>query len=45
MKILIVDDEPGLAAGLAGWLEENGWGSPGVATTSDEAVEWIGMDA
>ena len=41
MKILIVDDEPGLAAGLAGWLEENGWGSPGVATTSDEAVEWI----
>jgi formylglycine-generating enzyme required for sulfatase activity/DNA-binding NarL/FixJ family response regulator len=41
MNILIVDDEPGLAAGLAGWLEENGWGSPGVATTSDEAVEWI----
>ena len=41
MKILIVDDEPGLAAGLAGWLEENGWGTSGVATTSDEAVEWI----
>ncbi|HEY5707050.1 MAG TPA: SUMF1/EgtB/PvdO family nonheme iron enzyme [Terrimicrobiaceae bacterium] len=41
MNILIVDDEPGLAAGLAGWLAENGWGAPGVATTSDEAVEWI----
>ncbi len=41
MKILIVDDEPGLASGLAGWLEENGWGALGVATTSDEAVEWI----
>jgi formylglycine-generating enzyme required for sulfatase activity/DNA-binding NarL/FixJ family response regulator len=41
MNILIVDDEPGLAAGLAGWLEDNGWGALGVATTSDEAVEWI----
>ena len=41
MNILIVDDEPGLAAGLAGWLQENGWGALGVATTSDEAVEWI----
>jgi formylglycine-generating enzyme required for sulfatase activity/DNA-binding NarL/FixJ family response regulator len=41
MNILIVDDEPGLAVGLAGWLEENGWGTPGVATNSDEAVEWI----
>ncbi len=41
MNILIVDDEPGLAVGLARWLEENGWGTPGVATTSDEAVEWI----
>ena len=41
MKILIVDDEPGLAAGLAGWLQETGWETPGVATTSDEAVEWI----
>jgi formylglycine-generating enzyme required for sulfatase activity/DNA-binding NarL/FixJ family response regulator len=41
MNILIVDDEPGLAAGLAGWLKENGWGTLGVATTSDEAVEWI----
>ena len=41
MNILIVDDEPGLAAGLAGWLKENGWGALGVATTSDEAVEWI----
>jgi len=41
MNILIVDDEPGLAAGLAGWLEENGWGALGVATTSDEAVDWI----
>jgi formylglycine-generating enzyme required for sulfatase activity/DNA-binding NarL/FixJ family response regulator len=41
MNILIVDDEPGLAAGLAGWLKENGWDPPGVATTSDEAVEWI----
>jgi formylglycine-generating enzyme required for sulfatase activity/DNA-binding NarL/FixJ family response regulator len=41
MNILIVDDEPGLAVGLAGWLKENGWGALGVATTSDEAVEWI----
>ena len=41
MKILIVDDEPGLAVGLATWLEESGWGTLGVATTSDEAIEWI----
>ena len=41
MNILIVDDEPGLAAGLAGWLKEIGWGSPGVATTSDQAIDWI----
>jgi formylglycine-generating enzyme required for sulfatase activity/DNA-binding NarL/FixJ family response regulator len=41
MNILIVDDEPGLAAGLAAWLKENGWGSPAVATTSDEAVDWV----
>ena len=44
MNILIVDDEPGLAAGLAGWLEESGWGALGVATTSDEAVEWINQN-
>jgi formylglycine-generating enzyme required for sulfatase activity/DNA-binding NarL/FixJ family response regulator len=41
MKILIVDDEPGLAIGLAAWLEESGWGTLGVATSSDEALEWI----
>jgi formylglycine-generating enzyme required for sulfatase activity/DNA-binding NarL/FixJ family response regulator len=41
MKILIVDSEPGLAAGLATWLEKNGWEAPGVATTSDEATDWI----
>jgi formylglycine-generating enzyme required for sulfatase activity/DNA-binding NarL/FixJ family response regulator len=41
MKILIVDDEPGLAVGLAAWLKESGWGAPGVATTSDEAIEWV----
>jgi len=41
MKILIVDGEPGLAAGLAQWLTENGWETPGVATSSDEAVAWI----
>ena len=41
MNILIVDDEPGLAAGLAGWLKEIGWGSTGVANTSDEAIDWI----
>jgi DNA-binding NarL/FixJ family response regulator len=41
MKILIVDDEPGLAVGLAAWLKESGWGTPGVATTSDEAIEWV----
>ena len=41
MKILIVDDEPGLALGLAAWLEESGWDRPGVATTSDEALAWI----
>jgi len=41
MKILIVDDEPGLALGLSQWLEENGWGNPGVALSSDEAIEWV----
>ena len=41
MRILIVDDEPGLAVGLAAWLEESGWGTLGVATNSDEAIEWI----
>src|SRR5690348_3874895 len=44
MKILIVDDEPGLASGLAQWLDENGWGLPGVATTSDEAIEWVNQN-
>ena len=41
MKVLIVDDEPGLAAGLAAWLRENGWENVGAATTSDEAIAWI----
>jgi formylglycine-generating enzyme required for sulfatase activity/DNA-binding NarL/FixJ family response regulator len=41
MKLLIVDGEPGLAAGLAAWLVENGWDAPGVATNSDQAVDWI----
>ena len=30
-----------VAAGLAGWLKEIGWGSPGFATTSDQAIDWI----
>lgn len=41
MKILIVDDESGLAAGLARSLAEIGWDAPGAATSSEEAVEWI----
>ncbi len=41
MKILIVDDEPGLALGLSQWLTENGWPVPGVATSSDEAIAWV----
>lgn len=41
MKILIVDDEAGLAAGLARSLAEIGWDPPGAATSSEEAVEWI----
>ncbi len=41
MKILIVDDEPGLASGLAQWLVDNGWDHPGVATGSDEAIAWL----
>ncbi|PTX93088.1 hypothetical protein DB345_15780 [Spartobacteria bacterium LR76] len=41
MKILIVDDEPGLASGLAGWLTENGWPQAGVATNADEATAWV----
>ncbi len=41
MKILIVDDEPGLANGLAKWFADGGWGQPGVASNSDEAVEWV----
>lgn len=44
MKILIADSEPGLGAGLAAWLVENGWDAPGVAATSDEAVEWINQN-
>lgn len=44
MKVLIVDDEPGLASGLAQWLVEKGWETPGVATTSDEAVDWINLN-
>lgn len=44
MKLLIVDGEPDVAAGLAAWLVENGWDAPGVATTSDEAVEWINQN-
>ena len=44
MKILIVDGEPGVAAGLAQWLTENGWPAPGVATSSEEAIEWINQN-
>jgi formylglycine-generating enzyme required for sulfatase activity/DNA-binding NarL/FixJ family response regulator len=41
MKILIVDDEPGVGAGLAKWFADGGWGEPVAVATSDEAVEWI----
>jgi formylglycine-generating enzyme required for sulfatase activity/DNA-binding NarL/FixJ family response regulator len=44
MRILIVDNEPGVAAGLAKWLTDGGWGQPGVVTNSDEAVEWINQN-
>ncbi|MDD5351522.1 MAG: response regulator, partial [Chthoniobacteraceae bacterium] len=44
MKILIVDDEPGLASGLAQWLVENGWDTPGVAVSSGEAMEWANQN-
>ena len=41
MKILIVDGEPGVAASLAQALGALGWELPAVATTSDEAVDWV----
>ncbi|CAN5417239.1 hypothetical protein BH09VER1_BH09VER1_29210 [soil metagenome] len=41
MKILIVDDEPGLASGLAQWLQDGGWGTIGVATSGSEAMAWF----
>lgn len=44
MRILIVDNEPGVAAGVAKWLNEGGWGEPGVVSTSDEAIEWINQN-
>jgi formylglycine-generating enzyme required for sulfatase activity/DNA-binding NarL/FixJ family response regulator len=44
MRILIVDNEPGVGAGLAKWLADGGWGQPGVVSTSDEAVEWINQN-
>ena len=44
MKILIADAEPGHASGLAAWLVANGWDAPGIAATSDAAVEWINQN-
>jgi len=44
MKILIADAETGHASGLAAWLVENGWEAPGLAASSDEAVEWINQN-
>src|SRR5687768_4144806 len=44
MRILIVDDEPGLAAGLAQWLVEGGWGNPGIAFTSHGGVQLINQN-
>lgn len=44
MKILIVDDEPGVGAGLAKWFADGGWGSPAVVATSEEAVEWVNQN-
>ena len=41
MKILILDDEPGLASGIATLLTENGWPQPGVATNAAEAQQWV----
>lgn len=41
MKILIVDDEPGLAAALAQSLAALGWEAPGAAVNGEEAVAWI----
>ena len=53
MKILIVDDEPGLAVGLAAWLEESGWGHlawlPPVTrrsnglTVTEMSMSWFAM--
>ncbi len=40
MRILIVDDAQ-VATVLSKWLADRGWGAPGVATSSDAAVEWI----
>ncbi len=41
MKILIVDGELGVAASLAQALGALGWELPAVATTSDEAIDWV----
>ncbi len=41
MKILIVDDEPGLASGLAQWLHDGGWGTVGAVTSGAEAMAWF----
>jgi formylglycine-generating enzyme required for sulfatase activity/CheY-like chemotaxis protein len=41
MTILVVDDEPGLAAGLAEELEAQGLGECLVATSAEEAVEIV----
>jgi len=41
MKILVVDDRPGVADTLAQSLQSLGWAGTGAATNSDAAVEWI----
>lgn len=41
MKILVVDNEPGLAASLAEALQAAGFPAAGAASHSDAAVDWI----
>jgi len=41
MKVLIADSEITASSAIADWMVANGWPQPGIAATSDEAIEWI----
>ncbi|MCX7869909.1 MAG: response regulator, partial [Terrimicrobiaceae bacterium] len=43
MRILIADPDLAHASSLSEWLAAHGWPQPGIASTTNEAFEWINL--